>query len=231
MGQLARYREVGVRPFGLDSTQRLQRDRARIHVPRRSPSCQCTPLAHARAGIRGLAFGLHLDELDRLGSRGNDDAVAGRQRGAPHLQALAVVRRPRVAEAHEPVQLDGGLRPVELELGRDRSCGRTPARRIAAPACRVRARAPRARASCPRRRARPAARRRSRPDRWGPRCTDTPPPVSRPSSMSMMQTPVRSSPARMARSNGAAPRHRGSSEKCTLIIGTASSTGGLIKRP
>ena len=42
-----------------------------------------------------------------------------------------------------------------------------------------------------------------------------------------MQTPVTASPARIARSTGAAPRHRGRSEKCTLTIGTRSSTCGL----
>ncbi len=41
-------------------------------------------------------------------------------------------------------------------------------------------------------------------------------PVSSPFSISMMQTPVSASPARMARSTGAAPRQRGSSEKCTF---------------
>ena len=35
----------------------------------------------------------------------------------------------------------------------------------------------------------------------------------------------------MARSTGAAPRQRGSSEKCTLTIGTAASTWGLMSRP
>ena len=34
----------------------------------------------------------------------------------------------------------------------------------------------------------------------------------------MRQTPVTSSPARMARSTGAAPRQRGNSEKCTFTM-------------
>jgi hypothetical protein len=41
-------------------------------------------------------------------------------------------------------------------------------------------------------------------------------PVSRPFSISKMQTPVSASPARIARSTGAAPRQRGRSEKCTF---------------
>ena len=46
-----------------------------------------------------------------------------------------------------------------------------------------------------------------------------------------MQTPVSASPARIARSTGAAPRQRGSSEKCTLSIGSCSSTGRRISWP
>ena len=44
----------------------------------------------------------------------------------------------------------------------------------------------------------------------------------------MMQTPVSRSPASIARSTGAAPRQRGSSEKCTFTnpCGTASSSAG-----
>ena len=45
-------------------------------------------------------------------------------------------------------------------------------------------------------------------------------PVSSPASTFMRQTPVSRSPARMARSTGAAPRQRGSSEKCRFTIGT-----------
>ena len=41
-------------------------------------------------------------------------------------------------------------------------------------------------------------------------------PVSRPSSIRMMVTPLSASPAMMARLIGAAPRQRGSSEACTL---------------
>ena len=49
--------------------------------------------------------------------------------------------------------------------------------------------------------------------------------------MSIVVTPVRSSPARIARSTGAAPRQRGSSEKWTFThpsLGTASTSGGRI---
>ena len=57
------------------------------------------------------------------------------------------------------------------------------------------------------------------------------PPVSRPSSRAMMHTPVSLSPARSARSTGAAPRHRGNSEKCALTIGMTPRICGLIIRP
>ena len=45
------------------------------------------------------------------------------------------------------------------------------------------------------------------------------------------QTPVRSSPAMIARSIGAAPRQRGSSEGCTLSIGHPESSGSRISWP
>ena len=48
------------------------------------------------------------------------------------------------------------------------------------------------------------------------RCDAYTGPVSRPASSCITQTPVSVSPARIARSTGAAPRQRGSSEKCTL---------------
>ena len=54
-------------------------------------------------------------------------------------------------------------------------------------------------------------------------CARTPP-VSRPSSTTMTQTPVCLSPASSARSTGAAPRHRGNNEKCRFTIGTRTST-------
>ena len=57
------------------------------------------------------------------------------------------------------------------------------------------------------------------------------PPVSSPSSTAIRHTPVSVSPASSARSTGAAPRHRGSSEKCRLTIGTDASTWGLMILP
>ena len=58
-------------------------------------------------------------------------------------------------------------------------------------------------------------------------------PVSRPSSICMMVTPLSASPAMMARLIGAAPRQRGSSEACTLKQPSrgASSTGFGRIRP
>ncbi len=46
-----------------------------------------------------------------------------------------------------------------------------------------------------------------------------------------MHTPVRSSPAMIARSTGAAPRQRGSSDGWTLSMGCAESSGSLISAP
>ena len=47
----------------------------------------------------------------------------------------------------------------------------------------------------------------------------------------MIETPVSSSPASIARSTGAAPRQRGSSEGCTLSISCSESSGSLISAP
>ena len=44
-------------------------------------------------------------------------------------------------------------------------------------------------------------------------------PLSSPAVTRMIDTPVRSSPAMIARSIGAAPRQRGSSDGCTFSIG------------
>ena len=67
-----------------------------------------------------------------------------------------------------------------------------------------------------RRPAGPGARPRSRGSRWRTRSRAYTGPVSSPASSAMMHTPVSVSPASIARSTGAAPRHRGSSEKCTF---------------
>ncbi len=47
----------------------------------------------------------------------------------------------------------------------------------------------------------------------------------------MIETPVRPSPAMIARSIGAAPRQRGSSEGWTLRISCSESSGSLISAP
>ena len=57
------------------------------------------------------------------------------------------------------------------------------------------------------------------------------PPVSSPTSTRMRHTPVSVSPASSARSTGAAPRQRGSNEKCRLTMGTRANTCGLISAP
>ena len=56
-------------------------------------------------------------------------------------------------------------------------------------------------------------------------------PSSRPAVSRMMLTPVRSSPAMIARSTGAAPRQRGSSDGCTLRIGCAERSCSPISAP
>ena len=47
----------------------------------------------------------------------------------------------------------------------------------------------------------------------------------------MIDTPVSASPAMIARSIGAAPRQRGSSDGCTLSISCSESSGSLISAP
>ena len=47
----------------------------------------------------------------------------------------------------------------------------------------------------------------------------------------MIETPVRSSPAMIARSTGAAPRQRGSSEGCTFRSSCSESSGSLMSAP
>ena len=67
--------------------------------------------------------------------------------------------------------------------------------------------------------------------RSAPRRRRTRRPVSRPSSTAITHTRSSSSPASIARSTGAAPRQRGSSEKWRLTIGSSASTCGLISCP
>ena len=47
----------------------------------------------------------------------------------------------------------------------------------------------------------------------------------------MIVTPVSASPAMIARSIGAAPRHRGISEGCTFSISSSESSGSRISCP
>ena len=47
----------------------------------------------------------------------------------------------------------------------------------------------------------------------------------------MIDTPVTSSPAMIARSTGAAPRHRGSSDGCTFSISQRDSSGSVMSAP
>ena len=67
------------------------------------------------------------------------------------------------------------------------------------------------------------------PDRLG--CCRHTGPLSSPAVSTMIETPVRSSPAMIARSTGAAPRQRGSSDGCTLSIRCSDSSGSLISAP
>ncbi len=56
-------------------------------------------------------------------------------------------------------------------------------------------------------------------------------PLSRPAVSRMIDTPVSGSPAMIARSIGAAPRQRGSSEGWTLSISQRDRSGSLIRAP
>ena len=178
------------------------------------------------AGHPPAPFRLHLVEHEMAGCGRElgapiDHAPSARavdSMGAPGLHAVPVHEHPRsgprVARADEARQVDRRHVGVDPELldaelvgvgrlarsaGSDRSCrGGAACRRAAA------CRAPRA--------AR-AARRPSPPRRSDVRTRPYTGPVSSPSSSCMTHTPVSSSPASIARSTGAAPRQRGSSEK------------------
>ncbi len=65
----------------------------------------------------GLALGLHLEQLERTGTRADrctaveaDRVVVGSTvvacPSAPHLQPLAAEGRPRTADPHQPFELD-----------------------------------------------------------------------------------------------------------------------------
>ena len=56
-------------------------------------------------------------------------------------------------------------------------------------------------------------------------------PESSPAVTRMIDTPVCSSPAMIARSTGAAPRQRGSSDGWTLSISKSDSSGSLMSAP
>ena len=235
-----RKREVRVGAVPLDAHERVERDRARIaHVPRRSPGCTRAPLRHA-ARRGACPLGLHRAEpvaavavptstpasspggatVSRVGlPRAPSGACRGtssRRRPDPH-HAIELGRRPR------PVELE--LAPVDLRrvgrLARLRRRCSEPARRGGRRAGRCRRR-PAVRGA--RRAARPVADRRPRSREDAARCRGPP-------RAAMRHTPVSSSPARIARSTGAAPRQRGSSEKWRLTIGSASSTCGLMSWP
>ena len=118
---------------------------------------------------------------------------------------------------------------VEAELVDGRASPRTSARRPAASGC---ASAMRGQLLDEQLRCRPrpggrAARPRCRASPIGTRRVAYTGPVSSPASSCITHTPVSASPARSARSTGAAPRQRGSSEKCTFTkpSGSASSNG------
>ena len=148
-----------------------------------------------------------------------------RDRGSEQLDALAPALEPhagrRVERAHRALERRGRMPPVEppflapqlFRIGR--AC--LPA------AAAARAARPRARRAPPApgaRRARPVVSWSAAAVVRGADRHASPPaaigPVSSPSSICMMVTPVSASPASSARSIGAAPRQRGSSEAWTL---------------
>ena len=209
----------------------------------------CRPRRQAAAVHAALALGLHLDQLQqarRRWPRPGPTALPGARRphrrpepvspsttpAAPDLQALAPERGVGPADAHRRCSSTAGRVQSSAQLGRGRSCRRRWARPSAArPGPEPGRQGVHAAGRSRPRPGGPAARRPSRPDRSSSSASARTPPVSRPSSTSIRHTPVRASPARMARSTGAAPRHRGSREKCRLTMGSASSTWGLMIRP
>ena len=179
-------------------------------------------------GLRGATFWLHLEQrrarhapVPTVCRRAHRAATSRRSRAARcTLRRLPrnVVHAPPTRTTRCSSSAGCSSRAAARQA---RSSPRTSARPPAAGAARARRRAARPAGRC---RARRAGARSSsaglvRADRRRARMRRRRP-VSRPSSTSIRQTPVSVSPARIARSTGAAPRHRGSSEKCTLTIGT-----------
>ena len=156
----------------------------------------------------------------------------GRAR-APHLHALAVRRRTTRPGRGLPARDDAreilGFAGAHGSRRNSSTVELVGVRRLALPAAPASPSAPtataRRAAQCRRRRGGRAARPRSRRARSRVRVHANTGPVSRPASIRMRHTPVSASPASIARSTGAAPRQRGSSEKCrfTKPCGSASS--------
>ena len=114
-----REQQVGVGAVALDAIEGVERELPGGDVTCRAARRGAEPGAVGpRLGVHpALALGLDLDELHLAVGRPHAGAVPdGGHVRAPHLEALAVVGRPRVAEADPAVDVDGGAAPVEVPI-------------------------------------------------------------------------------------------------------------------
>ena len=233
-GRARRPRRARARRFG----RRARRSRGSTARRRAHPRATRPPAsARLPSGCTSSSTSTPVRGRERAGRRRSTPgaSASARRRSrmrAPHLHPPAADRepraRPRVAGAHDAVELGRGARRVEAELvdGQLLRVGR-----LARPAARARASAIRGQVldeqlGADVDEAARAARPRSRRPRSARVRVAYTGPVSSPASSCITHTPVSASPARIARSTGAAPRQRGSSEKCTFTkpSGSASSS-------
>ena len=141
-------------------------------------------------------------------------------------------RRPRADVRRERPHAPPGVDRVGRGRARDRP-GRSSRRRSRPPRAAARTTAPAAPRRAAARRPRPRARRSSPASssgRIGNASCAAIGPASSAATVSWIVTPVSSSPARIARSTGAAPRQRGSSDGCTLSHSAWSSSACGIEQ-
>ena len=231
------------------------------HVPNRSPRAGRAPLRQSPSGWRAFPSGCTSSTSTAPSPAAHDESGSARpcptdhgarsdlgggaprlgglaesgrgdRTGGPHLEALALPRRVGPSETHQPVELDRRSSPSRCAY----SLGSILAAWVTSPDWA--SATPRPSVSRFTSRSVPSSTRRPRSDvecvvgadlrlRAG---VDTPP-VSSPSATSIRHTPVRSSPASRARSTGAAPRHRGNSEKWMFTMGSRSRTARGMIRP
>ncbi len=205
--------------------RRRRRPRTRGAAPRRRRGAPGSPeTAKPRRVLHpAAALGLYLERIE---------AAVVTDPGTPHGHAAPLELRPR---ADVRAQRSHDANELALRAGRDRAGGRpgrsSPRRSARPPAAGRSARGRRAPHRGGARRPRPRGRTRHR--RRPPARSGTPPavaigPASSASTVSWIVTPVSPSPAMIARSTGAAPRHRGSSDGWTLShVRSVRSAGGI----